>query len=226
MIIYQASELSSYSTVIKHIRDNINIENDEFYYPFELEDQAKYKSKNNIISAIPENLKHFRSFGLLYGIFGSNHLNRKDGDFIFTIIQNPIDNIYSIYKYWESIKNTSISSEKNEYNKNIFTLIEQNDIPTFEKYIDNIIEKKQFIFRYQDINYRLNDEIIYGFRKENFNYICKFENINRLFKILNPMLKGKITDLNIKFEKTNFNYRVKDLENLFKEEIEFYNNLE
>jgi hypothetical protein len=183
------------------------------------------------MQSIPKNLKHIRFNGFLYGSFNSSHLNRKENDFVFTLINNPVDHIYEIYAYLNFVKNIEerhIHSYIWQHKMGI-ELIKKTSLLSLEEYIDRILDKKYFSIKYKDVEYTITKEIIFGYNKSNFNYIGKLSDLDNFFIKLSEVFNTKIPNLKKPYDINAYKgqyYRRKELEILLKDQLNFYNSLE
>jgi hypothetical protein len=226
MIIFQGHPSRLYPLVLDNILSNTNFTNEEFHYPFLVKRRLDVINTNNILDGITRFDKHERSNDFLYGVFSSCHLNLHDEDFVFTLLNNPVDQIYEAFAYYSFCRDNinKLSSNAAQQSKVI------NQIPQIylEEFIDLILDDSEFVFNYRGINYYPIKEAIYGFDNfDHFNYIGKYSHVNHLFHILNikfnlniPFIK-KETLYSFKGEK----YKLDILNKKFKKQIDFYNKL-
>lgn len=230
MIIYQVTPCRLYPEILQNILSSIKIESVDFHYPFDLKNDNDYNNSNNIMRSIPKNFKHLRFNGFLYGSFNSTHLNKKSEDFVFTLLNNPIDHIYEIYAYWNFVKHIEerhIHSYVWQHKMGI-ELVKKNSFLSLEEYIDSILDKKQISIKYKDIEYEVTKEILFGYNMDNFNYIGKLSNLENFFDKLNEIFNQKILFLQKPYYINAYKgeyYRRKDLELMLKDKVDFYNNI-
>ena len=105
MIIYQASPSRLYPIVLQEILNTIKMKSDEFHYPFQVKSIYKWFNQNNLLQGIHKDCQHIRNDGFLYGVFSNSHLNLEKQDFIFSILNHPIDHIYECFVFSKFIRN-------------------------------------------------------------------------------------------------------------------------
>ena len=229
MIIYQVTPCRLYPEILQNILNSVKMESVDFHYPFDLKNDNDYKNPNNILQSIPKNFKHLRFNGFLYGSFNSTHLNKKTEDFVFTLLNHPVDHIYEIYAYWYFVKNI----EKN-HKHNIrqhwmgIELIKNNELLSIEEYIDAILDKKYLFIKYKDVEYEITKEILFGYNPSNFDYVAKLSNLDDFFIKLSEVFNTQISNLKKPYYINAYKgeyYRKKDLELMFKDKIDFYNSI-
>lgn len=230
MIIYQVTPCRLYPDILKNILSSIRIESLDFHYPFDLKNDNDYTNPNNIMKSIPKTFKHLRFDGFLYGSFNSLHLNKNEQDFVFTIINDPVDHIYEIYAYWNFVKYI----EDRHPSSNIWQhkmgieLIKIKNFLSIEEYIDSILEQKEISIKYKDVEYQVTKEIIFGYKRSNFNYIGTLSNLDKTMEKLSEIFNSKILNLKKPYYINAYNgvyYRKDDLKKIFEEQIDFYNSL-
>jgi len=184
-------------------------------------------------------------FDFIFGVFSPEEIKfkiDKDFDYLFTLLDHPITNIYNIYNYLNNVikRNSKFidadNSEMDRFHQG-FNL----KYNTIEKFIDDFIDHGHISFMYRDIKVKNSSHLLsikdYKKRYYDFNFIGKidsYENISKsirriqsdlklgnLAEILYPeYLYGKLN----KQWKTNA-YRLKDIEKLLEEDINFYESL-
>jgi len=235
MIIYQAQPARLYPNILRSILPNINMQADEFHYPYQVKSFYKWFNKNNILTGIPKDCLHIRTDGFLYGVFASSHLNVQPSDFIFTVLNNPVDHIYETYAFFKFTRNPITPNfSARSSNINIDRMCAQAKVfQTFEdfsleKYINLILEDHDFSFKYLDIDYLTAKEAIYGFSDfSHFSHVGKFSELEKTFKKLNEIFNVELSipeDLRVNSYIGDY-YKRDLLEEKFKKEIEFYENL-
>jgi hypothetical protein len=240
VIIYQATQGRLYPKVVDAILNNIplDIKFTEFHYHLLVEDN-QYENSNNVLKMIPKDVKHSRYDGFLYGVFPSTQLNRRQNDFVFTIIGHPVKKIYDLYAYWiftrkqfgpREVNYVTEAERKNpaklwSAEAEVFKYGEDYSL---EKYIDEVLEGKQFNIQYKDVKYQFISELFYGHTSyKDFDYVGSFDNLKLTFEKLSKVFKKDMphpTD-NRAYSYSGELYRLKDLENMFKEEIKFYDHI-
>jgi hypothetical protein len=235
MIIYQAQPARLYPHILESILPNIKMQKDEFHYPFQVKSIYKWLNQNNILTGIPKDSLHIRTDGFLYGVFSSSHLNLQLNDFVFTILNHPVDHIYETYIYFKFSRNpiTPNFFARND-ERNLDPVIAQTKVFqtledfTLEKYINLILEDYDFSFKYLDIDYLTAKEAIYGFSDfSHFSHVGKFSELEKTFKKLNQIFNVELhipQDLRVNSYVGEY-YKRDLLEQKFKKEIEFYENL-
>jgi hypothetical protein len=237
MIIFQAVASKLFPVIINSILDKIEIRSDIFHYPYIVKKYRNWHDKNNILMGIPENCKHIRTDGFLYGVFTSSHLNLEKDDFVFTLLNHPIDQVYEVYSYLSFTQNECgprtderiidhINHSKYLAEREVFGLMPKISI---ELFVDAVLNDVDLSFNYFDIHYQLVRENIYGFSNLNhFNYIGKYSNLehaySKLSKIFNVELEVPKNVRTLSYEGEH--YKRKELEEKFKDQIEFYNRLD
>ena len=228
MIIFQAQPSRLYPQVISNILNNISITYEEFHYPFLVRRSIDVININNILKSITKFQKHERESDFLYGVFSSSHLNLKNGDFIFTLINHPINQIYEAYAYYSFIINKNINSSNEILNLQSEVL---KKIPhlTLERFIDLIIKDSDLSFDYCGFKYNVMNEMIYGFKNfDHFNYVGKYSHINHLYNILNKNFNFCIPFLETdkQYAYCGKKYKLNTLKQKFKKQIDFYKELD
>lgn len=243
MIIYRATPFRSYPVLINSILKSTNIKNQEFWSILKPENNVDY-NKKLIEEVVPSNVKHHRFNGFLYGAFDSQHLNTKENDFIFSIINHPVDNIYELYarrsrlilEYNNYYKNYMINQNyipndwtcKDSFGEKTIKMAKENKILSEEEFIDLFLEEKTINIYCDSIKYKIIDEIIFGYNPKKLNYVGKLSNLNKCYKKINKIFNTNINfpqEIKIKSYIGNY-YRRKDLEKLFKDQVEIYENLD
>jgi hypothetical protein len=236
MIIFQAVPSRLFRVVIDNLLPQIGINYQDFHYPFMVTDYHNWLDDNNILKAIPAGCKHERlEKHFLFGVFPSENLNLRDGDFLFTLLNHPVDHIYECFAYMDfTVNRSGPRSEEglrkfncDRYEAEI-EVAKSIDFSTLEQFIDMVLEDSDFDFNYLNIKYRPFKEIIYGFEDvSRFNYINKYENLTQAYEKLSDIFKVKLVAP--KDTKTlsyyGHLYKKELLEEKFKKQIEFYNNL-
>jgi hypothetical protein len=223
MLIYQAAPGRLYPSIINKIT-NKRKDALQFHYPFLLKNENDWLTKNNILFAIPETAKHIRTDKFLYGVFGNSHLNLQQDDFVFTIINHPVDQVYECFSY---LKNVS---------KNIKTILQANQVEvlkqftdvTIEEFVDLVLEDSEFYFEYLNIWYKPCKDAIYTFESfQHFNYVGKYNNLKNVFERLSEIFNEKIDEPEDKKDLSydGNHYRRSDLETKFKDKIDCYNSI-
>jgi hypothetical protein len=254
MIIYQAMAGRLYPKVTYSILNSIPsiMQVTEFHYPYQLIDSKFYTDADNIMEMIPRDLKHLRHDGFLYGVFPTCNLNKKNEDFLFTILNHPVDNIYELYTYWKFTRRGEgprVTEKVIWDSQSKETTIEKGWRPLYtperkvyrssqdyslEEYIEKILNYEIIILEYGNVQYEFMKEMFYGFENiKNFNFIGKYSDLNHSFKKLSKIFNCEIKNLPHPFSKNDSKtnayigdqYKRNELEELFKKEIEFYNNL-
>lgn len=226
MIIFQAHPSRLYPKVLSNILNNTVFENEEFHHPFLVKRKLDIINTNNILNGITRFDKHERSKDFLYGVFSSCHLNSNHEDFIFTVLNHPVDQIYEAYAYYSFCKENA-----NQLNNNVCQQNKvMNHIPSIslKEFIDLVLNDSDFAFNYKGISYYPIREAIYGFDNlEYFKYIGKYSHINHLFHTLN--IKFNLNIPFIKQEKlysfAGEKYKLNLLNKKFKKQIDFYKKL-
>lgn len=227
MIIFQAHPSRFYPEVLSNILNNTNFTNEEFHYSFLVKNRLDVVNVNNILNAPTKFDKHERLNDFLYGVFSSYHLNLRDEDFVFTVLNHPVEQIYEVFAYYSLIRgNINKLNADGTQQSMVF-----NQIPSIslEEFIDLILDDSELMFNYRGINYYPIKEAIYGFDNfDHFNYIGKYSHVNHLFHTLNTKF-----NLNIPFLKkrklysfTGEKYKLNLLNKKFKKQIDFYNKLD
>jgi hypothetical protein len=235
MIIFQATPSRLFPIVIQSILNQIEIKSDEFHYPYIVKKYNNWFSKNNILTGIPKECLHVRTEGFLYGVFSSTHLNLEKDDFVFTLLNHPVDQVYECFTYLKfTQKKSGPRSEENlkinpqdRYFKEI-EVFQKLESFSLERFIDLVLEDFDFSFNYKDIEYHSIRENIYGFSNfSHFSHIGKYNKLNNTFQKLSEIFKLKIKPPEVhKFLSFEGNfYRRNDLEKKFKNQIDFYENL-
>ncbi len=181
-------------------------------------------SNNNVnrirINKLNNGLSSYRNFinpyniDFLFGIFPQRRIDNISKDFIFTIIGEPIQSFYNSCLYMELC-----------YKKPSLHRLCRMDI--FERGIecgiDFFIEHKGFYFG-ENYCYKMIPETYSNGDLSKFNFIGTQEKLNRSLSLLSHRLRLNQIDIsrNSSLLKT-INYRKKDIEEIFKEDIEKYN---
>jgi hypothetical protein len=241
MIIYQAMPSRLYPKTLCCISDAIALYNTgiekkqikEFHYPYRLCNESDYENTNNILKMIPATLKHERFEGLLYGVFATSNLNKKQEDFHFTIINHPVDQIYELFAYWNYVKNLNISildelSNQLSFEERASIVFKKNKNLLLEEYIDMVLDNESIYFYYNEIKYQPMKELFHGHENiKDFNYIGKFSEIKKTFKSLSEVFDSDIKpfDGEHTISYRGNSYKRDLLEKMFKDQIEFYENI-
>lgn len=234
---------TSYPRLIDSILMSTNIKNQEFWSILKPQKDIAY-NKEFAEEIMPKNLKHNRFDGFLYGAFDSEHLNTKENDFIFSIVNHPVDNIYELYarrsrlifEYNDYYKNHSANKNyvpknwtcKHQFGDTTIKLAKENKMLSEEEFIDSFLEEKEINIYFDSIKYKIIDEIIFGYNPKQLNYIGALSNLNKCYKKINEIFNANINfpkEIQIKSYVGNY-YRRKDLEKLLKDQIEIYQNLD
>jgi hypothetical protein len=246
MIIYQAMAGRLYPKILDSILDGIDlydpdIENKqikEFHYPYLLCNENDYRDSNDILKMIPATLKHERFEGILYGVFSTSNLNKKQEDLHFTIINHPVDQIYELFAYWNFATNKKFLDEANKLSldainklsldERISMVFKANQYHSLEEYIDMILNDIPIYFYYNGIKYQPIKELFYGYENiKDFNYIGKFSEIKKTCKSLSELLDCYIKPFNEE-QITSYrgNYYKRDLlEKMLKDQLEIYESI-
>ena len=232
MIIFQATPSRLFPPVFESILNQIKIPWQDFHYPYLVKKYEDWLNPNNILTGIPEDCLHIRNDGFLYGVFASSHLNLQEGDFVFTLLNHPVDQVYECFTYLKFSQNqsgprTDENLEKNPQDRyfaeiEVFKTLED---ATLEKFIDLVLQDFDFSFKYKDIDYMPIRENIYGFSDlSHFSHVGKYSDLETTFKklseVLGHELKAPEIDKTLAFQ-GDF-YRRADLEKKFKQQIDFY----
>lgn len=241
MIIFQGIASRLYPKVLNNILNALTEKKTfEFHYPYNVKKYEDWLKPENVLRGIPEDCMHERFDDcFMYGVFNSRHLNIKpEKDFIFTLLQHPIDQIYEAFAYINFtqnahgprnkdilIKNEDAASKRHLAEIEIYKNLEN---VTIEKFIDLVLEDFDFSFEHEGIRYAPVPEIIYGFKKTNyFNYIGKYTELDLFFKKISSILEIEISPPEDRRTNSfNGEYYKKDLlEKKFAKQIHYYNNL-
>lgn len=189
----------------------------------------------------------------LYGLFSSERLLdfKKETDFSFTFIDNPVDSVYNLYRYTKFVYSSGFDEFKYSYygdpdligdidyqGRNYvhyYELFERND--TMEKFIDSFINAeckwvhKFFYFPitiYEEGSGRLSklykNHNFYGLVNTKNNLIKSIEKLNNfpIFKRNNFTMDVNLFKSYFESDKPQDNtYRRKDLEYLMKDDLNF-----
>jgi hypothetical protein len=245
MIIFQAIASRLFPLIIDSILPKIDMRSDFFHYPYIVKKYRNWHDKNNLLMGIPEDCKHIRTDGFLYGVFTSSHLNLEKDDFVFTLLNHPVDQIYEVYSYLNFTQNECgprddekmvnsphFSSDEYPYKyryaaeRKVFGSLPKISI---ELFVDSVLNNVDLSFNYFDINYQLIKENVYGFSNfDHFNYIGKYNNLKHAYERLNKIfnLQLIIPEDMRPFSYEGEHYKRKELEEKFKDQIEFYNQLD
>lgn len=227
MIIYQVIPSRLYPIIIESILQKVYLKSDQFWSLFEPKEKSNIQKKSNILNEVPgpfgffvpEGFKYASHNGFVYGAFSLKHFNIKKQDFVFSIMSHPVDHIYELYARREFLIN--------DYKKNIINYKENTNM-SIKEFIDEFLEKKEIIVNFNGISYKMIDEAIFQYKKNDLNYIGKISNLQKVFEILSEVFNTKI-NLIKQYEKYNSYqgeyYRRKDVEILLKEQLDFYYNL-
>lgn len=235
MLIFQATAARLFPDVTYRILET-KIDSIEFHYPFILNNEKDWLTQNNILHAIPQRAKHIRSEKFLYGVFSSIHLNLHKNDFVFTIMNDPVDQVYECFAYLKYViqkedkkkdDNRTLTCS-NQAKKAQSEALSQFNFASIENFVDKVLDDFDFSFEYLGVSYKSIRENIYSF--DNFshlNYIGKYNNLDKTFEKLSEIFNKKILppeDKKSLSYKGEF-YRRKDLEKKFKDKIDFYNSI-
>jgi hypothetical protein len=232
MIIFQATPSRLFPVVIESILNQTNIEHNEFHYPYIVKKYEDWLKPNNILAGIPKESLHVRTNGFLYGVFSSTHLNLENNDFVFTLLNHPVDQVYECFTYLKFTQDqigprNDENLEKNPQDRyfaeiEVFKMLEG---VTLEKFVDLVLEDFDFSFKYKDIDYMSIKENIYGFSDfSQFSHVGKYSDLETTFKKLSEVfqceLKAPEVDKTLAFN-GDF-YRRSDLEKKFKQQMDLY----
>jgi hypothetical protein len=245
MIIFQAVASRLFPSIVNSILGKIEMRSDFFHYPYIVKKYRNWHDKNNLLMGIPEDCKHIRTDGFLYGVFTSSHLNLEKDDFVFTLLNHPVDQIYEVYSYLNFTQNEEgpRSDEKlvdNPHFSNAEYPYEHRyaaerkvmgSMPkiSLELFIDAVLSDVDLSFNYFDIHYQLIRENVYGFSDlSHFNYVGKYSNLEHAYSKLNSVFN---TELEIPKDVRPLafqgeQYKRELLEKKFENQIEFYNQLD
>lgn len=176
-------------------------------------------------TSFPINLNNFlknKDNNFVSGILNADHIEKNKNDYFFTIISNPVDRLYEMYFFLQSIikNNTALKIEEkiiNFFVPNIKRL-------SLNEFIDFFLDKKGNI---ENSNIKLCNNLFLQFKRfEKLNFIGLKENLCESLVYLNNTLNInlKINDYK-KFLNTGIqhNYRRSEVENLMNEDILNYN---
>ena len=232
MIIFQATPSRLFPPVLQSILSQINMTYNDFHYPYLVKKYENWLNVNNILTGIPKECKHIRTDGFLYGVFSSCHLNLEKDDFIFTLLNHPIDQVYECFTYLKFTQDQSGPRAQESLEKNpkerylaeieVFKTLED---ATLERFVDLVLEDFDFSFEYKDIEYLPIRENIYGFSDfSHFSHVGKYSELDKTFEKLSEAIgyemKPPIFDKSLSFQ-GDF-YRKDDLIKKFKNQIDFY----
>jgi hypothetical protein len=211
----------------------------EFHYPYNVKKYEDWLKPDNILRGIPIDCMHQRFDCFMYGVFNSTHLNIKpEEDYIFTLLHDPIDQIYECYAYLQfthnacgpRIKENLTQDKRNAPQRHLaeVEIYKNFENVSIERFVDLVLEDFDFSFTYKGIEYVPIPEIIYGYGKTNyFNYIGKYTELDLFFKKISSVLSVEIKppqDQRPNAFKGEF-YKRDLLEKKFEKQIHFYNNL-
>jgi hypothetical protein len=235
MIIFQATPSRLFPIVIESILNQIQLRIDEFHYPYIVKKYEDWLKPNNILTGIPKECIHIRTEGFLYGVFASSHLNLRENDFVFTLLNHPIDQIYECFSYLKFTQNKCGPRSEENLKKNpkqryfkeieVFGNLEK---MTLNKFIDLVINDHDFSFNYEDIEYQSIKENIYGFSDfSHFSHVGKYSDLKTTFKKLSEVFKVqlKTPEIDKLLAFNGDSYKRSDLEKKFKQQVDFYNKI-
>lgn len=229
MIIFQGQASRLYPEVLSNILNNINVNTEEFHHPFWVKRSLEVINTNNILNGITKYHKHDRANEFLYGVFSSCHLNLEKEDFVFTLINHPVDQVYEAYCYYSLLRGDDLSNVPNERvhaQKRAFDQMPNLDL---DQFIDLVLEDSNFSFNFCGINYEPIVENVYGFSNyDYFSYIGKYSHVNHLFYTLNNKFNFNIPYLNDlkQYSFKGDKKKIDRLKNKFKKQIDFYKKLD
>lgn len=245
MIIFQAIASKLFPLIVDSIISKIDMRSDFFHYPYIVKKYRNWYDKNNLLMGIPEDCKHIRTNGFLYGVFTSSHLNLEKDDFVFTLLNHPVDQIYEVYSYLSFTQNESgprthekltdsphFSNDEYPYQHRYAAerkVLGSMPKISLELFVDAVLNNVDLSFDYFDISYQLIKENVYGFSNlDHFNYIGKYSNLehayDKLNQVFNVQLEAPKDVRPLAFEGEQ--YKRDLLEEKFKDQIEFYNQLD
>jgi hypothetical protein len=154
----------------------------------------------------------------LYGIFSCQRLNLFKNDFLFTIIEHPIEMIYNAFYYCKYITNYEHQSVLKLLCNDFFQI-------NIKQFIDLLLQNKfNREFNFKNVKYKIIEECFYLGNLSQYNYIVFRENLERGLNILSLMvginLECKMIPSKIIGDCT---YRRSDLEKFFEKDIISYN---
>ena len=235
MIIFQAQAARLYPKVLDQIVDNVG-NSIAFHYPFVLKNEQDWLTPNNILQAIPEKSLHIRTNKFLYGVFSSNHLNLRSGDIVFTILNNPIDQVYESFAYVKYVTNEIDKKNEifgaatcaREYKRNQSQALQQFRDISIQDFVDAVLNDYEFTFEHLGVKYKSIKENILSFDDyRHFTYIGRYDKIDEFFikiseifgKEIKPIEDRKYLSYEGEYYKRDF------IEQKLKDKLDFFNSL-
>ena len=155
---------------------------------------------------------------IIYGVFPSNRLD-KNNNFIFTLLDNPIDYVYNCFYYFNFVSKSVSRNVLKTLCGNYFNI-------SIEEFIDNFISNGIPNFLYKNSNYKIIEDIFYCRNLNIYDLIifreCPKIGFDKLNKITN--LKLFCPQINSSIVRHN-TYRRADIEELLKNDIFKYNEM-
>jgi hypothetical protein len=235
MIIFQAQASRLFPKVLDQIVDNVG-NSIAFHYPFVLKNEQDWLTPNNILQAIPEKSLHIRTNKFLYGVFSSNHLNLRSGDIVFTILNNPIDQVYESFAYVKYVTNEIDKKNEifgaatcaREYKRNQSQALQQFRDISIQDFVDAVLNDYEFTFEHLGVKYKSIKENILSFDDyRHFTYIGRYDKIDEFFikiseifgKEIKPIEDRKYLSYEGEYYKRDF------IEQKLKDKLDFFNSL-
>ena len=235
MIIFQAQAARLYPKVLDQIVDNVS-DSIAFHYPFVLKSQQDWLTPNNILQAIPEKSLHIRTNKFLYGVFSNDQLNLRRGDIVFTILNNPVDQIYESFAYMKYVINeidkkseifgAATCAKQSEYNQS--QALEQFRDISIQDFVDAILDDHEFVFEHLGVKYKSIKENILSFDDyKHFAYIGRYDKIDEFFIKISEIFGKEIKPIeDRKHLSYEGEYYKRDLiEHKLKDKLDFFNSL-
>jgi hypothetical protein len=235
MIIFQAQASRLFPKVLDQIVDNVG-NSVAFHYPFVLKNEQDWLTPNNILQAIPEKSLHIRTNKFLYGVFSSNHLNLRSGDIVFTILNNPIDQVYESFAYVKYVTNEIDKKNEifgaatcaREYKRNQSQALQQFRDISIQDFVDAVLNDDEFVFEHLGVKYKSIKENILSFDDHrHFTYIGRYDKIDEFFIKISEIFGKEIKPIkDRKYLSYEGEYYKRDLiEQKLKDKLDFFNSL-
>jgi hypothetical protein len=264
MIIYQVQPNRSYPIItnafgkkycniytFKHIfkfkskEDEALAFNKDMIYYLPENSIVRSKNDNNFLKkfyreAFPENNSK-QNIDFIHGVFPCNKYEKNKKDFIFTILDHPLTQVYNWFYYLKNINKICSNLETNKVYLESYegykygpqeTMIGQifKNFPTLEEYVDNFIFNNGNISCfYNNLNFSFIDEIFHASYFDTLDFcglMNNHENLNKSAEKISKYLFIEKLDLSkynpISSITKESDYRIKELEVLLEKDIEFF----
>ncbi len=157
------------------------------------------------------------NINFIYGVFPINRLVIHKNNFIFTLIDNPVDMIYNMFYFCKYSSSPKVKSLL----RNVVGDFFQQPI---EEFIDAFIsEELNLEFIFNNVKYRVINEMFYLGDLSKYNYILFRDSLDAGLSNLTTLIKVRLNCHNVHSKIIeNNSYRRGDLERYLKSDLEQY----